>query len=409
MIRESPPRPRPRRRRHRRRRRSRRARRSAAASRERGIEHVVLERGEVANAWRHERWDSLRLLTPNWQSRLPGYRYGGTNPDGFMTMPEVVDFIDRYARRFDAPVQRHTNVTFRSRGGERLPRGHRSRRVVVRGHRARERRVQPAVGSGASQRTAGVGRVGHADGAIAIRISSMPGGVLVVGASASGVQLADEIRRSGRDVWLAVGEHIRLPRTYRGRDIQRWMRRARRARRALRRRRRHRQGAPRAVAATRRHAGAREPRPERIARSRRAARRTSRRYRRRQGAVLRFVAQSLRDGGSEDDASARSHRRAHRAVRRRCDAVPASVRPRRASTRRRASVSTSARDPHRGVGHRLPARLQLARRAGARRERSHPARRRRGATRPACTRWGCRSCAGANRASSTAPKTTRAT
>ena len=71
-----------------------------AASRclsERSIDHVVLERGEVANSWRRERWDSLRLLTPNWQSRLPGYRYDGADPDGYMTMAEVIDFISRFA------------------------------------------------------------------------------------------------------------------------------------------------------------------------------------------------------------------------------------------------------------------------------------------------------------------------
>ena len=73
-----------------------------AASRlltERSIDHVVLERGEVANSWRRERWDSLRLLTPNWQSRLPGYRYDGPDPDGYMTMREVIAFISRYRRR----------------------------------------------------------------------------------------------------------------------------------------------------------------------------------------------------------------------------------------------------------------------------------------------------------------------
>ncbi len=93
---------------------------------ERAIEHVVLERGEVANAWRHERWDSLRLLTPNWQSRLPGYRYGGTNPDGFMTMSEVVGFIDRYARKFQMPVQRHVNVSSVRAEARRILREHRS-------------------------------------------------------------------------------------------------------------------------------------------------------------------------------------------------------------------------------------------------------------------------------------------
>ena len=77
----------------------------------RSIDHVVLERGEVANAWRTQRWDALRLLTPNWLSRLPGSAYGGDDPDGFMTMPEVIAFIDRYASAVDAPVRGGTTVT----------------------------------------------------------------------------------------------------------------------------------------------------------------------------------------------------------------------------------------------------------------------------------------------------------
>ena len=72
---------------------------------------MVLERGEVANSWRRERWDSLRLLTPNWQSRLPGYRYDGRDPDGFMTMAEVVEFVSRFAAVSAAPVRTHTTVT----------------------------------------------------------------------------------------------------------------------------------------------------------------------------------------------------------------------------------------------------------------------------------------------------------
>ena len=77
---------------------------------ERSIDHVVVERGEVAHSWRTERWDLLRLLTPNWQSRLPGFGYEGDDPDGYRTMPEVVDFLDRYASVISAPVQTHTNV-----------------------------------------------------------------------------------------------------------------------------------------------------------------------------------------------------------------------------------------------------------------------------------------------------------
>src|SRR5262245_25615751 len=78
---------------------------------ERSIDHLVLERGEIANSWRHERWDSLRLLTPNWQSRLPGYQYEGADPDGYMTMREVIEFISRFAVLSRVPVRTSTTVT----------------------------------------------------------------------------------------------------------------------------------------------------------------------------------------------------------------------------------------------------------------------------------------------------------
>src|SRR6516162_1834855 len=78
---------------------------------ERSIDHVLLERGEVANSWKTERWDSLQLLTPNWMSRLPGYGYEGDDPDGYRTMPEVITFLERYATVNAMPVQTHTTVT----------------------------------------------------------------------------------------------------------------------------------------------------------------------------------------------------------------------------------------------------------------------------------------------------------
>ena len=77
----------------------------------RSIDHVVLERGEVANSWKTERWDSLRLLTPNWLSRLPGQGFDGPDPDGFRTMPETIRFIEGYAAAISAPVREHTRVT----------------------------------------------------------------------------------------------------------------------------------------------------------------------------------------------------------------------------------------------------------------------------------------------------------
>src|SRR5260221_10064886 len=83
----------------------------------RSIDHVVLERGEVANSWKTERWDSLRLLTPNWQSRLPGYGYQGDDPDGFRTMPQTIGFLERYAAVISAPVRTRTTVTSVRRKG----------------------------------------------------------------------------------------------------------------------------------------------------------------------------------------------------------------------------------------------------------------------------------------------------
>ena len=77
---------------------------------ERSIDHVVLERGEVANSWRTQRWPSLRLLTPNWQTRLPGRDYTGDDPDGFMPVAELVAALTDYARLASAPIRTGTTV-----------------------------------------------------------------------------------------------------------------------------------------------------------------------------------------------------------------------------------------------------------------------------------------------------------
>ncbi len=186
------------------------------------IDHVVLERGEVANSWKTERWDSLRLLTPNWQSRLPGYEYRGIEPHGFRTMPETIAFLEGYAKAILAPVRTHAEVNSVRRTEE----GYavltsqgawRSRAVVLASGACNLPNVPPlaaalpaSVASLTSHRYRNPGQLEE-------------GGVLVVGASATGVQLAEEIHQSGRPVTLAVGEHIRVPRRYRGRDIQWWM------------------------------------------------------------------------------------------------------------------------------------------------------------------------------------------
>jgi len=198
-----------------------------AVSRElasRSVDHVVLERGEVANTWKTERWDSLRLLTPNWQTRLPGFEYDGDDPDGFMTVGEVTTFIEEYAAHIDAPVEANTSVSSLcvEDGSYRVSTDGRTWRAdsVVIATGAFNRAKLPTV---AGDLPSGIESVAAFDYK---RPSQLPdGGVLVVGASATGIQLADEIHRSGRPVTLAVGEHVRMPRTYRGRDIQWWLER----------------------------------------------------------------------------------------------------------------------------------------------------------------------------------------
>ena len=182
----------------------------------------MLERGEVANTWRRERWDSLRLLTPNWLSCLPGAAYDGPDPDGYMTSGEVVELIDRFAARVHAPVRTGTDVT----SVRRIDDGY---LVTTSGGEIRSRAV--VIASGAFNRPAVPG-FAHGLPSSLEQVTpnnyrgpeTLPeGGVLVVGASATGVQLAAELRRSGRPVTLSVGEHVRLPRVYRGRDVLWWM------------------------------------------------------------------------------------------------------------------------------------------------------------------------------------------
>ncbi len=188
---------------------------------DRSIDHVVLERGEVAHTWRTERWDSLRLLTPNWQSRLPGFGYSGNDPDGYRAVPEVIKFIEQYARAISAPVQTNTRVIC-VRGTDagyliRTDRGDWACRAVVLASGACNISRVPAFGQLPSSIACLTAQQYRNPDQLAC------GGVLVVGASASGTQIAYEIQRSGRRVYLSVGEHIRAPRVYRGKDLQWWM------------------------------------------------------------------------------------------------------------------------------------------------------------------------------------------
>jgi putative flavoprotein involved in K+ transport len=199
-----------------------------------GRDHVVLERGRIGERWRSERWDSLRLQTPNWMTRLPGWRYDGPDPDGYLSAGALAQFLHRYAASFDAPVIESANVEQVSVATR--PSGH---RYVVVSDRGTWRTRHLVIATGPH----GVphGPIGcHPRGVELITAqqyrnpAQLPsGGVLIVGASSSGVQIADELARAGRPVMLAVGRHARMPRRYRGLDIFWWLSRTGRLARTI--------------------------------------------------------------------------------------------------------------------------------------------------------------------------------
>jgi putative flavoprotein involved in K+ transport len=189
---------------------------------DRGVDHVVLERGRLGERWRSARWDSFRLLTPNWMTRLPGFRYQGPDPDGFLTSAQFVAHLEAYAGSFAAPVRERTTVTAvrRAAGGYLVETDQgewlAACVVIAAGYYASA--LRPAAAARLAPDLSQVTPAGYRN---PDRLAG--GGVLVVGASASGVQLAGELARAGRQVVLAVGRHNRLPRRYRDRDILWWL------------------------------------------------------------------------------------------------------------------------------------------------------------------------------------------
>lgn len=187
----------------------------------RGIDHVIFERGEIAGRWKTTTWDSLRLLTPNWMNVLPSLPYSGQDRDGFMTRDGYISVLEDYARNTNAPVFANTTVLSVNSAGRfyriLTDRGIWNARAVViaTGHCD-----IPAVPATASSLNGGMASI-HSSRYR--RPGDLPAGnVLVVGASSSGVQIAQELHRSGREVIISVGKHTRLPRTWRGRDIFWW-------------------------------------------------------------------------------------------------------------------------------------------------------------------------------------------
>lgn len=186
-----------------------------------GLGHVVVERGRLAERWREERWDSLVANGPAWHDRFPDLTIEGVDPDGFATRAEMVAYFERYAAQFAAPVRCGVTVKRICREGAGF-------RVESSAGMMEARNV--VVATGPFQAPAVPGWVPEGSGVVQVHSSryrnpgQLPaGGVLVVGAGSSGVQIADELLRAGRAVTLSVGPHNRPPRRYRGRDFVWWL------------------------------------------------------------------------------------------------------------------------------------------------------------------------------------------
>jgi putative flavoprotein involved in K+ transport len=189
----------------------------------RGVPHLVLERGRIAEHWRSQRWDGLRFQFPNWSVRLPDYPFPHTDPGGFATSGEIVDYLEAYAKQREAKVRCGVTVTA-------------LRKEAVGAGYVAETSVGPikalnvVIASGPYQKPAVPDLPTDPGGPFQVHASAYrhpgqlpPGSVLVVGSGASGAQIAEELVRSGRKVYLSVGRHKRMPRRYRGHDLIWWL------------------------------------------------------------------------------------------------------------------------------------------------------------------------------------------
>jgi putative flavoprotein involved in K+ transport len=189
---------------------------------QRGFAHLVLERHRIAERWRSERWDGLKFQFPNWSVRLPEFSFPHTEPDGFATTGEIVEFIDAYAIFVAPPIRCGVEVKrLRCREG--------AAGFIAETSDGAIEAANVVIATGPYQRAL-IPDVLRDDAIFQVHASRYlnpeqlpPGAVLVVGAGASGAQIAEELHRAGRRIFLSVGRHTRLPRRYRGRDLIWWL------------------------------------------------------------------------------------------------------------------------------------------------------------------------------------------
>ena len=187
------------------------------------VPHLVLERNRIAEAWRTGRWDSLVANGPAWHDRFPGMEFEGLDPDAFAHKDQVADYFEAYARQFNAPIRTGVEVRKVVRNSNRpgftveTSEGVIQARRVVSATGPFQKPVIPAI----APQDARITQMHSATYYNPEQLAE--GGVLVVGAGSSGVQIADELHRAGRDVYLSVGPHDRPPRAYRNRDFCWWL------------------------------------------------------------------------------------------------------------------------------------------------------------------------------------------
>lgn len=190
---------------------------------EKGIDHLVIEKNRIGHAWRNERWDSFCLVTPNWQCALPGHPYAGKDPHGFMVKDEIVQYIEQYVDAFKPPVVEGIAVTQVERDDAGRFRIETTQGVVT----ANEIVIAvggyhvPIIPSAASMVPPGIQQLHSVD--YRNPESLPPGEVLVVGTGQSGCQIAEDLHLAGRKVHLCVGDAPRVARRYRGKDVVEWL------------------------------------------------------------------------------------------------------------------------------------------------------------------------------------------
>ncbi len=187
-----------------------------------GVPHLVLERARIAERWRSERWDSLVANGPAWHDRFPGMTFAG-DPDAFVGKEGVADYFVDYAAKFNAPIRTGIEVTSVTRNPE-------GPGFVVETSQGTIEAARVIAATGPFQKPVIPALIPETPGLTQMHSTAYrnpgalpPGGVLVVGAGSSGAQIAEELRQSGRKVWLSVGPHGRPPRAYRGRDFVWWL------------------------------------------------------------------------------------------------------------------------------------------------------------------------------------------